>query len=391
MQIVKENPNVVGLAVNVLKKGGLVVFPCETTYGIAADATNLKAVKKLNSYKKRPIGKPYSIAVSNIKMAEKYVSLNSTARNIYKEFLPGPITVVSYGKHEAPTTSRSGYLLPTLRRERNPSEAKNSSLQSASSRSRCFAKGDKLAKGIESETGTLGVRISSYLLVNQIVKILGFPITATSANASYMKRPYRVSDILDNISEKQKSLIDLIINAGELPHNEPSTVIDTTLDDPVILRQGKIKFKDKNEVFSGSEENTQNIAKELFQKYENYLGKRPIIFALIGEMGSGKTQFTKGLGKVLGIKEEIVSPTFNFVLEYKKLTHIDAWRLQKPEELNTLGFLKMIEDKNMVIAIEWADRVINEIKNQREHALVVWVKIKYGKRGNERLISWGVI
>ncbi|KKR71137.1 MAG: hypothetical protein UU12_C0007G0008 [Candidatus Woesebacteria bacterium GW2011_GWA2_40_7b] len=44
---------------------------------------------------------------------------------------------------EAPTTSRSGYLLPTLRRERNPSEAKNSSLQSASSHSRCFAKGDK--------------------------------------------------------------------------------------------------------------------------------------------------------------------------------------------------------------------------------------------------------
>ena len=348
MQIVKENPNVVGLAVNVLKKGGMVVFPCETTYGIAADATNLKAVKKLNSYKKRPIGKPYSIAVSNIKMAEKYVSLNSTARNIYKEFLPGPITVVSYGKH-------------------------------------------KLAKGVESETGTLGVRISSYLLVSKIVKSLGVPITATSANASYMKRPYRVSDILDNISEKQKSLIDLIIDAGELPHNEPSTVIDTTLDDPVILRQGEIKFKNKNKVLSRSEENTQNIAKEIFQKYENYLGKRPIIFALIGEMGSGKTQFTKGLGKVLGIKEEIVSPTFNFVLEYKKLTHIDAWRLQKPEELNTLGFLKMIEDKNMVIAIEWADRVINEIKNQREHALVIWVKIKYGKRGNERLISWGVI
>ncbi len=348
MEIIKQNTKAIAKAVNVLKKGGLVIFPTETVYGIAADATNPKAIKKLNSYKKRPVGKPYSVAVTDQIMAEKYVSLNTAAKNIYKEFLPGPVTVVSYGKH-------------------------------------------KLAKGVESETGTLGIRISSYPLVTQMVKALGVPITATSANASYMKRPYRVSDVLDNISKKQKKLIDLIVDGGVLPRNEPSTVIDTTLDDPVVLRQGGIKFKNKDEVLSRSEENTQNIAKELFQKYESYLGKRPIIFALIGEMGSGKTQFTKGLGKVLDIKEEIVSPTFNLVLEYQSLTHIDAWRLQNPEELNTLGFLKMIENKNMVIAIEWADRVINEIKNQREQALIVWVKIKYGKGKSERLVSWGVI
>lgn len=348
MRIIKENPNIIKTVVDSLKQGGLVIFPSETTYGIAADATNHTAIKKLNSYKKRPIGKPYSVAVANQKMAEEYVNLNATARNIYREFLPGPVTVVSYGKH-------------------------------------------KLAKGVESETGTLGVRISSYSLVSRIVKNIGVPITATSANASYMKRPYKISDILDNISQKQKGLIDLIIDAGELPHNEPSTVIDTTMDDQVVLRQGAIKFKDKNKVLSRSEENTQNIAKELFQKYESYLGKRPIIFALIGEMGSGKTQFTKGLGKVLGIKEEIVSPTFNLVLEYGKLTHIDTWRLQNPEELKTIGFLEMIENRNMVIAIEWADRVINEIKKQREHALIIWVEIKYGKKENERIISWDII
>lgn len=354
MRIIKENPNIIKLAVDALKQGGLVIFPSETTYGIAADATNPMAIKKLNNYKKRPIGKPYSVAVSNIKMAEEYVSLNNTARNIYKEFLPGPVTVVSYGKH-------------------------------------------KLTKGVESETGTLGIRISSYALVCQIVKDLRVPITATSANASYMKRPYKISDILGNISDKQKGLVDLIIDAGELPHNEPSTVIDTTLDDPVALRQGEIKFTDKNEVLSRSEESTQNIAKELFQKYESYLGKRPIIFALTGEMGSGKTQFTKGLGKVLGIKEEIVSPTFNLVNTYTlspvryTLNHIDAWRIQGPKELETLGFLKTIEDKNMVIAIEWADRVMSEIKKQREHALIIWVKIKYGKKENERLISWGTL
>ena len=348
MEIIKQNTKAVAKAVRVLKNGGLVIFPSETTYGIAADATNPEAIKKLSAYKKRPVGKPYSIAVTDIKMAEEYANLNASAKNIYKEFLPGPVTVVSQGKH-------------------------------------------KLAKGVESETGTLGIRISNFSLISKIVKGLGVPITATSANASYMKRPYKILDILENISEKQKDLVDLIIDAGELPHNEPSTVIDTTMDDATILRQGEIKFKNKKEVFSRSEENTQNIAKELLQKYESYLGKRPIIFALMGEMGTGKTQFTKGLGKALGIKEEIVSPTFNLVSEYKRLTHMDAWRLQNPKELNTLGFLKMIEDKNMIIAIEWADRVIEEIRNQRENALIVWVKIKYAKKVNERLISWEVI
>lgn len=348
MKIIKQNTKALAKAISILKKGGLVIFPSETTYGIAANATNQKAIYKLNSYKKRPLGKPYSVAVSDISMAEDYVLLNDSARNIYKEFLPGPVTVVSQGKH-------------------------------------------KLAKGVESETGTLGVRISSYPLIGQIVKEFGVPITATSANASYMKRPYKIVDIFENISDKQKTLIDLVIDAGELPHNEPSTVIDTTLDDPTILRQGDIKFKNKNKVLSRSEENTQNIAKEIFQKHERFVGRRSIIFALMGEMGTGKTQFTKGLGKALGIKEEIVSPTFNLVSEYRNLFHIDAWRLKEPKELNILGFIKMIENKNTVIAIEWAEKVMQEIKKQRDQAVIIWVEIKYGTRVNERLISWGVI
>lgn len=348
MYTIKAGKNAVKEAVGVLKKGGLIIFPTETVYGIGAEATNPKAIEKLNRYKQRPLGKPYSIAVSGEKMAEEYVNLNQTAKNLYRQFLPGPVTIISTGKH-------------------------------------------RVAPGVESETGTLGIRIPAYPLVIDIVKTLKKPITATSANASYQKRPYKISDILNSASDKNKGLIDLIIDAGDLPRNEPSTVIDTTFDDLIVLRQGDIKLKSKNEILSRSEENTQNIAKELFQKYEEYLGKRPIIFALVGEMGSGKTQFTKGLGKVLGIKEEIVSPTFNLVLEYKKLIHIDAWRLQNPKELETLRFLKMIENKNMVIAIEWAEKVADLIKNCRDQAVIIWVKIVYGKKENERLVSWNII
>lgn len=351
MQTAKGDNSAINKAINVLENGGLVVFPCETVYGIAVDSKNNKAVKKLNIYKKRPLGKPYAIMCSSQEMAEKYVTLNDVAKNLYKTFLPGPITIVSRGK-------------------------------------------GIVASGIESEQKTLGVRIPNYKLMLNLIEKFDRPIVATSANASYKKRPYKVSDILENLSNKQKSLIDLIIDAGELPHNEPSTVIDTTLDNPTVLRQGEIRIKDKNEVLSRSEENTQNFGKELWQKYESYKGKRAIVFALEGEMGVGKTQFTKGLAQAMGITELITSPTFALENEYgqknNKLFHFDAWRLDNSEELDVLGFGDLIKNKS-VVAIEWAERVADSIRKFDDEAIVIWVKIEFGKEENDRNISWGIV
>ena len=355
MKIIKENKDAVAIAIDFLSKGQLVFMATETVYIAVVDATNPDAVLKLISFKNRPFGKPFSVAVTDIKMAKKYVSLNQTAKDLYKRFLPGPVTVVSKGKHT-------------------------------------------VAAGVEAENGTLGIRIPDYQFGLEVIKKFGKPITTTSANASYQRRPYKLSDILDNISEKQKKLIDLMIDAGELPHNEPSTVIDTTLDDELtILRQGDIKLKDKNEVLSRNEENTENIAKELWQKYEEYSGKRAIIFALEGEMGVGKTVFVKGLARAMGIKEQIVSPSYDLQLIYNllpityHLVHIDTWRMLNPnQELKELGTKELISDKS-VIAIEWADKVKEEIRKYVDDAIIVWVKIVYGKKDNERLISWGVL
>jgi L-threonylcarbamoyladenylate synthase len=349
MKVIKNNEKALDLAVAALKNGGLVIYPTETLYGIGVDATNSKAVKKLAEYKDRPLGKPYSIAVTNQKMAQEYVELNETAKNLYKEFLPGPLTIISKDK-------------------------------------------GKTAPGVESEGGTLGIRIPDYKLVTDIIKKLGKPITATSANASYKKRPYKISDVLENISDKQKNLIDLIIDAGSLPKNEPSTVIDTTLDDLITLRQGKIRLSSESKILSKSEENTQNLAKEIWQKYEIQKGKRAIVFALEGEMGAGKTQFTKGLARAMGIKELVTSPTFALENEYqdgrKKLFHFDAWRIEKSDELNTLGFPDLIKNKS-VISIEWAERVASIIRKFDDEAIIIWVKIEFGKKENERVMSWG--
>jgi L-threonylcarbamoyladenylate synthase len=345
--------------IETLSRGGLVIMPTETLYGAMVDATNQTAVNKLTLYKNRPFGKPYSVACANMLMADYYVEINDVAKNLYKTYLPGPLTIVSRGKH-------------------------------------------KLAIGVESELGTLGIRVPKYKLVLDVVRKYRKPITATSANASYKKRPYKILDILDNLSEKQKGYIDLIVDAGELPHNDPSTVIDTTLDDPVILRQGLIKLKDKNEVLSRNIEDTQNVAKELWQKYEQFLGTRAVVFALEGPMGAGKTIFTKGLGLAMQIKDEVISPTYSLEEEYKLETqnsnvknqnifvHIDAWRMVEEKELEEIGFGQRIKNKN-VIALEWADRVVNVVREYDEEAVIIWVKIAYGKNDNERLIGWGAL
>ena len=86
-EVIKES-------IKVINEGGLVVYPTETCYGLAVDATNSRALSKLLSYKTFRGSKPISIAVSDIDMAKRYVELNEMALNIYKNYLPGPITVV---------------------------------------------------------------------------------------------------------------------------------------------------------------------------------------------------------------------------------------------------------------------------------------------------------
>ena len=113
-------------------------------------------------------------------------------------------------------------------------------------------------------------------------------------------------------------------------------------------------------------------------------------------MGAGKTQFTKGLALGLGVKEEIVSPTFILENEYNlskeraAFIHIDTWRMQDPKELLQLGFNKRIMEKK-VLSIEWAEKATNIIREFDEEAIIIWVKINYGKKENERTISWGTL
>ena len=113
---------IINQACHALKAGGIVIYPTETVYGLGVDATNQKAVNKLLRYKTRREGKPISIVVTNKEMAAKYIKLNNQARKIIDRMLPGPYTVVANSLN-------------------------------------------KLAKGIRSEYGTLGIRIPDHKLI----------------------------------------------------------------------------------------------------------------------------------------------------------------------------------------------------------------------------------
>ncbi|MDQ3098533.1 MAG: L-threonylcarbamoyladenylate synthase [bacterium] len=348
--LLKENntEEVIAQAVSVLKSGGIVIYPTETIYGMGVDATNQEAVNKLLRYRSRREGKPLSVAVSDAQMAEVYVEANSVARNLYMNFLPGPLTVVSISKR-------------------------------------------KVAQGIEAENNTLGIRIPDYELVRKITEALGKPIVATTAApASMKKRPYTVSDILENISEKQKDLIDLIIDAGTLPKREPSTVVDTTLNQEVVLRQGSINLNQVLETKTHSADETQQLGYDLMKKYVHHLGYKSVIFALQGELGAGKTQMSKGIARALEIPDLIQSPTFSieneYVIKNKYLYHIDTWRLSGSHELLDLNFVTHVEEGNVFI-IEWADKVRDVIEQVSSDAIIVWVGLQYGENENQRLIK----
>lgn len=331
INIKKNKQLAIQRAIKVLKEGGLIVYPTETCYGLGGDATNPKALKKIMAYKKLRGSKPISIAVADMEMAERYVEINDMAKNLYDNYLPGPITVISMGK---------GNLVPPV-----------ASLQ-----------------------GAVGVRYPDYDFTLELIKEFGKPITATSANMSYKSPPYSIEQLVKDLPKKSMKLIDLFLDAGKLPQNQPSTVLDTTLNQLSVLRQGKIEFENalmKNrkieERRSESTEESIQFAKEFTEKYIS--SDIPSVIALSGELGAGKTQFAKGVALGLGVEEVVNSPTYTIINEYKYvdrvnskdrvLAHMDTWRLED-NELEKSGLIQHLENGDIVL-IEWADKFYQEI------------------------------
>lgn len=101
---------------------------------------------------------------------------------------------------------------------------------------------------------------------------------------------------------------------------------------------------------------TRRVARDLASRIDV-----PAVIALVGQLGSGKTEFVKGLGWAMGLDpDRICSATFVIAAEYggqRRLTHVDAYRLGGADELDTIGWDELLSENSGIIAVEWADRV----------------------------------
>lgn len=106
------------------------------------------------------------------------------------------------------------------------------------------------------------------------------------------------------------------------------------------------------------------------------------VVCLHGDLGSGKTTFVQGLAEGLGIKNRIISPTFIIIRTYKNFYHVDLYRVEKEDDIKTLGLEEIINDKSRVVAIEWAQKMKNFLPKKR-------IDVRFSYEGeNKRKINF---
>ncbi|TAJ15996.1 threonylcarbamoyl-AMP synthase [Patescibacteria group bacterium] len=182
--------------VQILSEGGILLYPTDTIYGLGVDASNVEALKKLRALKGREEGKPISIVVADMAMAEEYAVVTPLARKIAEAFLPGKVTLILEAK---PNVS------------------------------------EELTAG----SGTVGIRIPNHLVCLNLARELGRPYTATSANVSDQETKKTPQEILEQFGEKAIH-IARVIDTGELPESLPSTVVDARGLSPIVVREGAV-------------------------------------------------------------------------------------------------------------------------------------------------------
>lgn len=186
---------VIDRAVKTLLKGGVLLFPTETVYGIGADIRSPEAVRRLSAIKERPARQPLLIHCNAIEQAASYIQrIPDITWLLAKMYLPGPLALILPSSSNAPD----------------------------------FVTGD---------SGTVGIRVVNNPVFFEIVSRLGAPLAGTSANLH--SQP--ATNDFSAISPEIISRVDFAIDAGKTGSGNASTILDLTKHPPRLLREGDIK------------------------------------------------------------------------------------------------------------------------------------------------------
>jgi L-threonylcarbamoyladenylate synthase len=198
-EILKTDSNnseetVLSRTVEILAAGGVIAYPTETFYGLGADATNEKAIRKIYALKGRNFNNPISVIINKEEDLYGLVQeVPAEALNLMRLFWPGPLTIVFKSSAGVSTLLTAG-------------------------------------------TGKIGIRISSHKTARAIAAKLGHPVTATSANLSHTPECATADEVVAQIGDK----LDAIVDSGKTAGGKGSTIIDVTVHPPHILREGVI-------------------------------------------------------------------------------------------------------------------------------------------------------
>ncbi len=224
----------------IIKHGGTVAFPTETVYGLGADGLNPEAVLKIFEAKKRPPGNPLSLLVHSREDVER-VSRNipESAFKLMDAFWPGPLTII-------------------------------------------LEKNDIVPDITSGKLKSIGVRMPDHSVPLELIKRAGTPLAAPSANLSGKPSPSLAAHVISDLTGR----IDAILDGGEAAIGLESTVIDMTVEPPVVLRPGAISLEELESIIgkvrsgykSGEAGGKSDLPeKKAGQKYRHYIPDTKVV------------------------------------------------------------------------------------------------------------------
>ena len=184
-------------AVRCLREGGVVAIPTDTLYGLAADAFNPDAIERVFAIKERPEGLALPVLLADLVQLPSVVSEVPQSVEILAEaYWPGPLTLV-------------------------------------------LCRADALAPRLTAGGPTVAVRVPAHPIPRELARLLGRPITGTSANISGDPDPRTIEELRRQVGDR----VDCLIESGPAPAGTASTIVDLSADAPRLIREGVIPFE----------------------------------------------------------------------------------------------------------------------------------------------------
>jgi L-threonylcarbamoyladenylate synthase len=196
MSILKATRNNIMVASRIVERGGLVIYPTETVYGLGCNPLNIEAVKQILKLKGNR-RKPLSVLAASVSDAEKIATISQKGKRLATKFWPGPLTLVVTKKSSLP---------------------------------------DIVTFGLDS----VGLRIPNNDVALRLIGLSGGLLIGSSANRSGEEPPRTVEEVADELKEK----VDVILDGGAAAQGRPSTVVELTSAKPRVLREGPVGLKE---------------------------------------------------------------------------------------------------------------------------------------------------